>query len=76
MKLGIGDQQIQTTFYKRDKQQVSLHSTGNYIQYPATNLNGNEYDNELIYTYIYKDESVYCIPKHIVNQLYFNLKNN
>ena len=28
---------------------VQLYSTGNYIQYPVINLNGNEYEKEHIY---------------------------
>ena len=33
---------------------VLLYSTGNYIQYPVTNHNGQEYEKECIYTYIAK----------------------
>ena len=32
-----------------DKQQVLLSGTGNYIQYPVINYNGNEYEKECIY---------------------------
>ena len=32
-KLGVWDQQIQTTIYKTGKQQGPTYSTGNYIQY-------------------------------------------
>ena len=31
---------------------VLLYSTGNYIQYPAINHNGKEYEKECIYIYI------------------------
>ena len=43
---------MQTTIYKRDKQQVLLYSTGNYIQYPVINHNEKEYEKEYIYIYI------------------------
>ena len=29
--------------------EVLLYSTGNYIQYPAINRNGKDYENEYIY---------------------------
>ena len=45
-KLGVWDQQIQTTIYKIDKQQVLPYSTGNYIQYLVISY------NEKIYIYI------------------------
>ena len=32
---------------------VLLYSTGNYIQYPVINHNGNEYKKECIYIYMY-----------------------
>ena len=51
-KLGVWDQQIQTTINKINYK-VLLYSTGNYIQYPVINRNGKEYENEYIYTYIY-----------------------
>ena len=37
---------------------VLLYSTGNYIQYPAINHNGKEYEKECIYTCI--TESLCC----------------
>ena len=40
-----------------DKQQVLLHSTGNYIQYPIINHNGKEYE------YICITESLCYIPE-------------
>ena len=42
--LGVGDQQMQTSVYRMDKQQ------GNYIQYPVINHNGKEYEK---YIYMY-----------------------
>ena len=36
---------------------ILLYSTGNYIQYPVINYNGKEY------IYIYKTESLCCIPE-------------
>ena len=50
-KLGVWDQQIQTTVYKIDKHMVLLYSTGNYIQYLVVNYNGKEYEKEYIYMY-------------------------
>ena len=37
-KLRVWDQQIRTSIYKTDIQQGSPYSTGNYIQYPVTNI--------------------------------------
>ena len=55
-KLGVWDQQIQTTRYKIDKQQGptyigqgTMYRTGNYIQYLIINYNGKEYEKEYIY---------------------------
>ena len=46
-KLGVWDQQIQTTVYKIDKQQSpTVVSTGNYIQYLIIDHNGKEYEKE------------------------------
>ena len=39
--------------YRMDKQQGLLYSTGHYIQYPVTNHNGKEYENQYIYVYMY-----------------------
>ena len=47
-KLGVWDQQIQTTIYKINNK-VLLYSTGNYIQYPLVNHNGKEYEKEYVY---------------------------
>ena len=41
-----------------DKQQVLLSGTGNYIQYPVINYNGNEYEKECIFICI--TESLHC----------------
>ena len=30
---------------------ILLYSTGNYIQYPVINHNGEEYENECMYVY-------------------------
>ena len=47
---------------------VLLYSTGNYIQYPVINHNGENIKNV-----ISKTESLHCTPEtNIVNQLYFN----
>ena len=37
-KLGVWDQQIQTTIYKLDNNKVLLYSTENYIQYSVITL--------------------------------------
>ena len=50
-KLGVWDQQIQTTIYKIDKQQGTT-ITGNYIQYPVINHNGKEYEKEYVDIYV------------------------
>ena len=51
---------------------VLLYSTGNYIQYPAINHNGKEYEKECVY--MYNGITVlYSRNEHnIVNQLYFH----
>ena len=49
-KLGIWDQQIQTTVFKINIK-VLLQSTGNYIQYPVINRNRKEYEREYIHMY-------------------------
>ena len=46
-KLGVWDQQTQTTIYKINNK-VLLCSTGNYIQYAVINHNGKEYEKEYI----------------------------
>ena len=38
---------------------VLLYSTGNYIQYLVVTYNGKEYEKE----YIYKTESLCCVPE-------------
>ena len=40
-------------FIKQINNKVLLYSTGNYIQYLVTNYNGEEYEKEYIYTYMY-----------------------
>ena len=51
-KLGVWDQQIQTTIYKTDKNNKALlYNTGNYIQYPVISHNGIE-NEKRIYMYI------------------------
>ena len=69
-KLGVWDQQIQTTTYKIDNNKVLLYSTGNYIQYLVMNYNGKESKKKI---YIYITESLCCTAEinSIVNQLYF-----
>ena len=42
---------IQTNIYKINNK-VLLYSTGNYIQYPVINHNGEEYEIEYMCTYI------------------------
>ena len=52
---------------------VLLYSSGNYIQYPATNHSRKEYEKECVYICI--TESVcYTTETNIVNQLYFTKK--
>ena len=58
-RLGVWDQQTQTTIYKINNN-ILLYSTGNYIQYPVINHNGKEYEKE----HIYETESLCCIPQH------------
>ena len=41
---------------------VLLYSTGNYIQYPVTNHNGEEYEKEYIYICI---TDSFCYPAEI-----------
>ena len=64
-KLGVWDQQIQTTIYKINNNKVLLYSIGNYIQYLVINYNGKEYANIYIYIYIYIyiAESLCCTPE-------------
>ena len=38
-KLGVSDQQIQTTMYKQINNNIILYSTGNYIQYSIMEKN-------------------------------------
>ena len=57
-KLGVWDQQIQTTIYKIDKQQGLTVDTENYIQYLVISYNGKESEKE--YTYICLTESHCC----------------
>ena len=47
-KLGVWDQNIQTTIYKINNK-VLLYSTGNYIQYLVIHYNGKESGKEYIY---------------------------
>ena len=42
-KLGVWDQQIQTTIYKINNN-VVLYTAGNYIKYPIINYNGKEHE--------------------------------
>ena len=40
---------MKTIIHRMDKlQDVVVYSTGNYIQYPVINHNGNEYEKECI----------------------------
>ena len=50
-KLGIWDQQIQTTMCKADKQQSPTVQYRNYIQYLIIKHNGKEYEKEYTYRY-------------------------
>ena len=52
-KLGVWNQQIHSTIYKKDKQQGPTYSTGNYIQYLVIIYNGKESEKIYIYTYMY-----------------------
>ena len=45
-KLGVWDEQIHSTIYKRDKNKDLLYSTGNYIQYLVITYKGKEYEKE------------------------------
>ena len=58
-RLGVWDQQSQTTIYKINNN-ILLYSTGNYIQYPVINHKGKEYEKE----HIYETEPLSCIPQH------------
>ena len=40
-------------YIERINNKVLLYSIGNYIQYPVTNHNGKEYEQEYIYTHTY-----------------------
>ena len=41
--------------YRKDKNKFLLYGSGNYIQYPMVNHNGEEYEKEYIYImYIYE----------------------
>ena len=56
-KLGVWDQQIQTTIYKTDNKDL-LYSTGNFIQYLVITYNGKESEKEQREIYIYITESL------------------
>ena len=47
--LGLADANLYIEWINN---KVLLYSTGNYIQYPAINHNGKEYEKEYIYIYI------------------------
>ena len=55
-KLGVWDQQIQTTLYRMENNCDLLYSTRNYIQYPIIHHNGKEYEK------IYITKSLFCTP--------------
>ena len=55
-RLGVWDQQMQTSIYRMGKQQ------GNYIQYPATNCNGKAYEREKNIQ-VCITESLCCTPE-------------
>ena len=42
---------MQTAMYGMDNTKVLLCSTGNYIQYPVINHNGEEYEKECVCVY-------------------------
>ena len=42
-KLGVWDKHIHNTIYKINNK-VPVYNTGNYMQYPAINHNGKEYE--------------------------------
>ena len=43
---------MQTSIYRMESNNVLLHSTGNYIQYPVINHNGKEYEKERVDIYV------------------------
>ena len=47
-KLGVWDKHIHNTIYKINNK-VPVYNTGNYMQYPAINHNGKEYEREYVY---------------------------
>ena len=57
-KLGVWDQQIQTTVYKIHKEQIPAYSTGKCTQYLIMNRNEIEHEKEYIYEFIYINESL------------------
>ena len=48
-----------TLVYVKQMNKMLLSSTGNYIQYPVINHNGQEYEKE----YICVSESLCCMPE-------------
>ena len=40
-----------------------MYSIGNYIQYPAINHNGKEYEKVYIHTLTYRTETLCCTPE-------------
>ena len=55
--LGLWDWKRQSTALEWINNKVLMYSTGNYIQYPATNYNGKEYKKNVC---MYITESLCC----------------
>ena len=43
---------MQTIKFRIDKQQGPMYSTGNYVQYPVINHDGEEYEKIYIYNWV------------------------
>ena len=56
--LGVLDEQVQTSTYRADEQQVLTYSIGNCIQYPVINHNEKEYEEKNVRIRI--NESLCC----------------
>ena len=59
MEWDIGVNRCKHLYIEWVNNRVLLCSTGNYIQYPVINHNGEEYEKE----YICVSESLCCIPE-------------
>ena len=58
--------------YKMGKQQVLLHSTGSYTQYPVINCSGEEHEKECVCIHVTNSLLYSRNENNIVNQLQFN----